>query len=119
MGVNKLLKAGIEKEQAQLKDVAAKKEEKKTSEKAEVTVQKKEPPKKESIVVKEVKPEKNKGGRPTNKEKGLKSRKQYTLTLKEDDYSTFLEAARDNDLSFAKFMEKAAFEYIENHRTVE
>ena len=58
---------------------------------------------------------KSKCGRPTNKERGLKSRKQYTLTLKEEDYKEFLDRAGEEDLSFAKFMEKAAKEYIENH----
>lgn len=58
---------------------------------------------------------KNPGGRPTNKEKGIASRKQYTLTLKEDTYQTILEKAREEDISFAKFMERAAKEYIENH----
>lgn len=59
--------------------------------------------------------QKNLGGRPTNKEKGIKSRKQYTLTLKEDTYKLILDRAREEDLSFAKFMERAALEYIENH----
>ena len=63
------------------------------------------------------KPEKkNQGGRPTNEEKGIKSRKQYTLTLKEDTYKMILEAAWSEDLSFAKFMERAAIEYINNHK---
>ncbi len=57
-----------------------------------------------------------KGGRPTNEEKGIKSRKQYTLTLKEDTYKLILESARLEDLSFAKFMERAALEYIEKHK---
>lgn len=107
MGVNKLLKAGIEKEQAQLKDVTAKADEKKLIDSPMSNLEK---------TTSGNNSVKNKGGRPTNKEKGLKSRKQYTLTLKEDDYNSFLEAARTNDLSFAKFMEKAAFEYIENHK---
>ena len=47
--------------------------------------------------------------------KGIKSRKQYTLTLKEDTYNLILEKAREEDLSFAKFMERAALEYIESH----
>lgn len=59
---------------------------------------------------------KNLGGRPTNKEKGIKSRKQYTLTLKEDTYKFIFEKAGEEDLSFAKFMERAALEYIENHK---
>lgn len=58
---------------------------------------------------------KNKGGRPTNKERGLASRKQYTLTLKEEDYKMFLSKAGEEEISFAKFMERAAFEYIKNH----
>lgn len=58
---------------------------------------------------------KNLGGRPTNKEKGIKSRKQYTLTLKEDTYKLILDKAGEEDISFAKFMERAALEYIENH----
>lgn len=104
MGVNKLLKAGIAKENLQLKGKAAKKEERTETVKEAVREVKKPAPDK-----------KNRGGRPTNKEVGIKSRKQYSLTLKEDDYRLFLEKARENDLSFAKFMEKAAFEYIENH----
>lgn len=59
---------------------------------------------------------KNLGGRPTNKEKGIKSRKQYTLTLKEDTYKFILKKAGEEDLSFAKFMERAALEYIDNHK---
>ena len=64
---------------------------------------------------KEASPKKNLGGRPTNKEKGIQSRKQYTLTLKEDTYNLFLEKARKEDISFAKFMERAGIEYINNH----
>lgn len=56
----------------------------------------------------------NRGGRPTNAEKGIPNRKQYTLTLKEEDYKRILSNAREEDISFAKFMEKAAFFYIEN-----
>ena len=59
--------------------------------------------------------ETNQGGRPLNKDKGIKSRKQYTLTLKEDTYKLILDKAGEEDLSFAKFMERAALEYIENH----
>lgn len=58
---------------------------------------------------------KYKGGRPKNKEKGIATRKQYTLTLKEDTYKTILEKANNEGLSFAKFMERAALEYIDNH----
>lgn len=56
------------------------------------------------------------GGRPTNKEKGIEGRKQYTLTLKESTYTTILSRAREEEISFAKFMERAALEYIENHK---
>ena len=56
------------------------------------------------------------GGRPTNAERGIQSRKQYTLTLKEDTYQLILEKAREEDLSFAKFMERAALEYIQNNQ---
>ncbi len=59
---------------------------------------------------------KNSGGRPTNKEKGIKSRKQYTLTLKEDTYNLILAKAREDELSFAKFMERAALDYIDRHK---
>lgn len=59
--------------------------------------------------------QKHKGGRPTNEKAGIKSRKQYTLTLIEDDYALFLEKARSNGMSFAKFMEMAAKEYLKNH----
>lgn len=96
MGVNKFLKAGIEQEETKIENVINEK-------KSEFTNRTK----------------KSKGGRPTNKEKGLKSRKQYTLTLKEDDYNLFLKNARSQDLSFAKFMEKAAFNYIESLRNFE
>ena len=107
MGVNKLLKAGIAKEKMQLEDntSASKTETARSSKPAPAAKEKKTAPKK-----------KNPGGRPTNKELGLKKRKQYTLTLTEDDYDLFLQTARKNYLSFAKFMEKAAHEYIEQHK---
>lgn len=59
---------------------------------------------------------KNPGGRRTNKEKGIKSRKQYTLTLTEDTYELIYNSAIKDGLSFAKFMERAALEYIKNHQ---
>lgn len=59
--------------------------------------------------------EKKRGGRPTNAERGLVCRKQYTLTLEKETYQMFLNKARDEKLSFAMFMEKAALEYIERH----
>lgn len=54
-------------------------------------------------------------GRPTNKDLGIDTRKQYTLTLREGTYKLIVEKAREADMSFAKFMERAALEYIENH----
>lgn len=73
---------------------------------------------KEDTELKKEKPakKKNPGGRPKNAELGLACRKQYTLTLEENTYKTFLEMARAEKLSFAKFMEKAALEYIENNK---
>ena len=62
------------------------------------------------------KKKKNLGGRPKNSELGLACRKQYSLTLEENTYQTFLDMARKEKLSFAKFMEKAAYEYIENNK---
>lgn len=73
----------------------------------------------EEIESKETAPKKsvttNKGGRPTNKEKGIISRKQYTLTLKEETYELIKTKAQEEEISFAKYMERAALEYIENH----
>lgn len=106
MGVNKLLKAGIAKENLQLKGESARKETGSVSKKGKKAAEQEKP-------VKEVK--KSRGGRPSNKEIGIKSRKQYSLTLKEDDYALFLAKARENNMSFAKFMEKAAFEFIKNN----
>ena len=60
--------------------------------------------------------QKKSGGRRPNEYYGLKKRKQYTLTLKEDTYDFILDKAREEELSFAKFMERAALEYIENHK---
>lgn len=58
---------------------------------------------------------KNPGGRPTNKSKGIKSRQQYTLTLKEETYKLILAKAQEEEISFAKYMERAALEYIKNN----
>ncbi len=60
--------------------------------------------------------QKKSGGRRPNEYYGLKKRKQYTLTLKEDTYNFIVDKAREEELSFAKFMERAALEYIENHK---
>ena len=100
-GISKMLQAGIENES---QNIAEAKSNTKTAK-----------PKKEPI--NKIAKKKNKGGRPSNKEKGLTSRKQYSLTLKEADYKAFLDKAREEDLSFAKVMEKAAKEYI--NRTID
>ena len=117
MGVNKLLKAGIEKEEQQIQSAVTvtsvvEKTEKPIVEKAPVTppAEEKKPDSKKKSTSQE-----NKGGRPTNKEKGIKSRKQYTLTLKEETYKMILDKAGEEELSFAKYMERAALEYIKNH----
>lgn len=119
-GVKSLLKAAAndmeQTTKAQVKPAEVKTEVVKPAEPAVDTPPKADEPKKVSSKKQKENPKpKNLGGRPTNKEKGIKSRKQYTLTLKEDTYKLILEKAREEDLSFAKFMERAALEYIENH----
>lgn len=119
-GVKSLLKAAAndmeQTTKAQAKPVELKTEAVKPANPAIDTPPKAEEPKKVSSNKQKEEPKpKNLGGRPTNKEKGIKCRKQYTLTLKEDTYKLILEKAREEDLSFAKFMERAALEYIENH----
>lgn len=119
-GIKTLLKAaGNEMEQtakAQAKPAEVIAQEAKSVETAEDTPPKEAPPKNNiPKKAKEKQKKKNLGGRPTNKEKGIQSRKQYTLTLKEDTYQLILKRAGEEDLSFAKFMERAALEYIENH----
>ena len=119
-GVKSLLKAAAndmeQTTKAQVKPAEVKTEVVKPAEPAVDTPPKTDEPKKVSSKKQKENPKpKNLGGRPTNKEKGIKSRKQYTLTLKEDTYKLILEKAREEDLSFAKFMERAALEYIENH----
>ena len=119
-GVKSLLKAAAndmeQTTKAQAKPAEVKTEVVKPAEPAVDTPPKAEEPKKVSSKKQKEEPKpKNLGGRPTNKEKGIKSRKRYTLTLKEDTYKLILEKAREEDLSFAKFMERAALEYIESH----
>lgn len=118
-GVKSLLKAAAndmeQTTKAQAKPTKVKPEAVKPSEPAIDTQKVEEPKKVSSKKPKEEPKPKNLGGRPTNKEKGIKNRKQYTLTLKEDTYKLILEKAGEEDLSFAKFMERAALEYIKNH----
>ena len=120
-GVKSLLKAAAsdmeQTTKAQAKSAEVKTEAVKPEESAIDTPPKAEDTKKVSTKKpKEDSKPKNLGGRPTNKEKGIKSRKQYTLTLKEDTYKLILEKAGEEDLSFAKFMERAALEYIKEHQ---
>ena len=120
MGVKKLLQAGIENEEKAFTNKGTKPKTKVDGVFPEISNEPTEP---EPVIQKGNRVKegsrrvvKKKGGRPKNEEIGLKSRKQYTLTLKEDDYKEFLSRARSEDISFAKFMEKAAKEYIENHK---
>lgn len=118
-GVKSLLKAAAsdmaQTTKAKAKPVEVVNETPKPEKPAIDTPKAEEPKKVSSKKPKEEPKPKNLGGRPTNKEKGIKSRKQYTLTLKEDTYKLILEKAGEEDLSFAKFMERAALEYIENN----
>lgn len=59
--------------------------------------------------------EKKRRGRPSFKEKGMKVRKQYTLTLEEELYGLILEKAAAEKISFAKYLERAALEYMKRH----
>lgn len=72
--------------------------------------------KKETVRKTREQKQKQKQGRPPLKEKGLKARKQYTLTLLEDTYNQIIESAMMEGVSFAKYMEKAVLEYMENHK---
>ena len=123
MGLNKMLKQGLESENKvmnnitnKVSDVASKNNlstEKAT--KPDVVTDKKSITKKSTTKKIDNISEKNKGGRPTNQEKGISNRHQHTLTLKDDDYQKFLMYANSHELSFAKFLERAAKEYIVNH----
>ena len=55
-------------------------------------------------------------GRPTNESRGLKKRKQLTITLFEDMHAEFLALANQEGLSLAKYIERALLEYKENHQ---
>lgn len=56
---------------------------------------------------------KNKGGRPPLDTS--ERRKQYTLTLEPDTYQMIMKKAKEEKISFAKYVERATLEYIENH----
>ena len=118
MGVNKLLKAGIDGEKEQLAKASVRSE--KTTGKNNSKPQ--EIP---SLFVEEsVAPvtdvpaaKRNPSGRPTNESKGKKRRKQYTITLVPDDYDMIMEKAEAEGISFAKYIERAAKTYIRNHES--
>lgn len=56
-------------------------------------------------------------GRPTLESKGLKKRKQITITLTEEMHQEAMSLARAENLSLAKYIEKALAEYKENHHS--
>lgn len=101
---------------SEAKALAAAKEPKSSTKAPETKEPTKKEPKEEKAQSVKLDKKKNLGGRPKNADRGLACRKQYTLTLEEETYQTFLNKAREEKLSFAKFMEKAAFEYIENQK---
>ena len=82
--------------------------------KKESTVTRKKQPVEKSSSISDVK---SRVGRPTNESRGRVSRKQYSLTLREDDYREFQAFAESEDISFAKFVERAAREYIRKYGT--
>lgn len=53
---------------------------------------------------------KNKGGRPKKPKDQL--RKQYTLTLRPETYQLIMSKASEENLSFAKYVERAVLDYI-------
>lgn len=57
-------------------------------------------------------------GRPLNKDKGLLNRKQCTLTMREDIYAAAVAKAMENDVSFAKYVERAVKEYMAAHEGI-
>lgn len=124
MGINKMLKQGLGMETAALKS-PSKKEETEISSSTIVPPADPEPvhqtissDSSEDKKKKSTKDKIKRCGRPTNKEAGVESRKQYTLTLKEADYRKYLAIARSKNCSFAKFMEEAANEYIKKHNLI-
>lgn len=58
---------------------------------------------------------KHPGGRPSYESQGITKRKQYTLTLEPGTYQDILNRARDEKMSFAKYVERAVSEYIKSH----
>ena len=61
------------------------------------------------------KKKKHAGGRPTYRSQGRTCRRQYTLTMQPEMYKDILARAASEELSFAKYVERALKEYIENH----
>lgn len=63
------------------------------------------------------KPDSPAPGRPTLESQGLKKRKQITITLTEEMHQEAMSLARAENLSLAKYIEKALAEYKENHHS--
>lgn len=59
--------------------------------------------------------EKHTPGRPTLKSQGLKKRKQITITITEEMHQESMYFAKSENLSLAKYIEKALDEYKQNH----
>ena len=79
--------------------------------------EKKEPKEKPKEPVKKItKAAKHPGGRPSYQSQGKTKRQQYTLTLQPEMYKDILDRAASEDISFAKYVERAVTEYIKNHR---
>lgn len=53
-----------------------------------------------------------KRGRPTNKERGIETREQYSITLPPTVYKRICSEAAKEKLSFATFVERVTLEYI-------
>lgn len=73
------------------------------------TKEEKARPEKKSSEANSSKEKKHPGGRP----KKEITRKQYTLTLREDDYKKAMAQAAEEDISFAKLVEKALRQYLD------
>ena len=93
MGVKKLLQQGLEEEKKYLSEASLKKSTPKS------------------------KDTKNKGGRPKFEDTGKICRKQYSVTLLPSDYEKILKTANEEGLSFSKYLERAAFTYMEQHNS--
>ena len=113
MGLNKMLKAGIEEEKQLLarSQTGSKAEKDKADPKtASTQIKANNPPPQKKKATKS----KNRGGRP-KKAEGQR-RKQYTLTLRPETYQEIREKADAEGMSFAQYVERATREYINSHQ---